>query len=334
MNRYFTPLRYPGGKQRLTPFIAEVLRSNKLLGGHYAEPYAGGAGVAIQLLLSNQVEHIYLNDSSLAIYAFWRSIQRNAEEFCRRIASASLTVDEWRRQRYILKHTKSFPQIDVGFSLFYLNRCNRSGIPNGGIIGGLNQQGQWKMDARFPRNELIRRVEAVARNRARITVTKLDAEVFIRRLVCKLPRRTLVYCDPPYYHQSNRLYLNYYQPEDHVRLARTIQRYLKRPWLVSYDDVPEIRNCYAKRHHIFCKVQYNAARAYAGTEVFFASDGLKLPDASRAPLRREVEEGLESGPARPWSVKELKRQGRKRLAARKSREIKLRPLNLFPQPSM
>jgi DNA adenine methylase len=277
MNRYGTPLRYPGGKQRLAPFVAEVLRSNKLVGGHYAEPYAGGAGVAIRLLLSNQVEHIYLNDSCLAIYAFWRSIQRNADELCRRIASASLTVDEWRRQRHILKHTRDFSQVDVGFSLFYLNRCNRSGIPNGGVIGGLSQQGRWKMDARFPRNELIRRVEAISKNRERITVTKLDAEEFIQRYVPKLPRKTLVYCDPPYFHRSSRLYLNYYKPDDHVRLAKTIQRHLKRPWLVSYDDVPEIRQLYTKRRRIFCKVQYNAALAYTGTEVFFASDGLELP---------------------------------------------------------
>jgi DNA adenine methylase len=301
MNRYCTPLRYPGGKQRLAPFITEVLRSNKLLGGHYAEPYAGGAGVAIHLLLSNHVEHIYLNDSSPAIYAFWRSIQINADEFCRRIASASLTVDEWRRQRYILKHTSGFPQIDVGFSLFYLNRCNRSGIPNGGVIGGLNQQGRWKMDARFPRNELIRRVEAIAKNRERITATNLDAEVFIRQHVRKLPRRTLVYCDPPYYHQANRLYLDYYKPRDHVRLARTIQKHLKRPWLVSYDDVPEIRRCYTKRDHIFCKVQYNAARAYTGTEIFFASDELKLPDGASPPLPRR------SFRAAPDSVRQVRR---------------------------
>lgn len=282
----------------MAPFVAEVLRSNNLLGGHYAEPYAGGAGVAIQLLMSEQVEHIYLNDSSPAIYAFWRSIQRSPDEFCRRIASASMTVDEWRRQRYILKHTYRFPQIDVGFSLFYLNRCNRSGIPNGGIIGGLNQQGRWKMDARFPRNELIRRVEAVAKKRGRITVTNLDAEAYIRQYLRKLPRRTLVYCDPPYYHQSNRLYLNYYKPEDHVRLAKTIQRYLNRPWLVSYDDVPEIRKCYIKRHHIFCKVQYNAARAYTGREVFFASDRLKLPDAASCPPLRRGIQGVDSGLAR------------------------------------
>lgn len=283
MNRHNTPLRYPGGKQRLAPFVVELLRTNKLLGAHYAEPYAGGAGVAIHLLLSKQVEHIYLNDSSPAIYAFWRSIQRKADEFCRRIAGASLTVDEWRRQRHILTHSKEFSQLDVGFSLFYLNRCNRSGIPNGGVIGGLNQQGRWKMDARFPRNELIRRVEAIANNRERVTVTNLDAELFIRSYVRNLPRRTLVYCDPPYYHESTRLYLNYYKPDDHAGLAKTIQRHLKRPWLVSYDNVSEIRKLYAKRRRIFCQVQYNAARAYTGTEVFFMSDGLKLPNDVSGP---------------------------------------------------
>jgi DNA adenine methylase len=283
MNRHNTPLRYPGGKQRLAPFIVELLRTNKLLGAHYAEPYAGGAGVAIHLLLGKQVEHIYLNDSSPAIYAFWRSIQRKPDEFCRRIAGASLTVDEWHRQRSILMHSKDFSQIDVGFSLFYLNRCNRSGIPNGGIIGGLNQQGRWKMDARFPRNELIRRVEAIAASRERMTITNLDAELFIRSYVRDLPRKTLVYCDPPYYRQSNRLYLNYYKPDDHAGLAKTIQESLKRPWLVSYDNVPEIRKFYAKRRCILCKVQYNAARAYRGTEVFFVSDGLKLPDNASGP---------------------------------------------------
>ncbi len=281
MNRHNTPLRYPGGKQRLAPFVIALLRINKLLGGHYAEPYAGGAGVAIHLLLSQHVEHIYLNDSSPAIYAFWRSIQRQPDEFCRRIAGASLTVDEWRRQRHILTHWKDFPQVDVGFSLFFLNRCNRSGIPNGGIIGGLKQKGPWKMDARFPRNELIRRVEAIAAKRERMTVTNLDAEVFIRSRVPKLPRKTLVYCDPPYFHQSNRLYLNYYKPEDHIGLAETIQEHLKRPWLVSYDNVPEIRKCYTKRRCVHCTVQYNAARAYTGTEVFFVCDRVKLPaDAS------------------------------------------------------
>lgn len=277
MNRYCTPLRYPGGKQRLAPFIVDVLKANDLVGGHYAEPYAGGAGVAIHLLLTGHVQHIYLNDSSQPVYAFWRSIQRDPDSFCGKIASASLTIDEWRRQKHIITYPRSFTQEELGFSLFYLSRCNRSGIPNAGVIGGLTQQGRWKMDARFPRNELIRRIEAIAARKKQITITNLDAEEFICRRVPSIPRKSLVYCDPPYFHQANRLYLNHYGAKDHVRLAATIQRKLKRHWLVSYDNVPAVRKCYSERRSFFYTVQYNAARVYRGTEIFFVSDGMKLP---------------------------------------------------------
>jgi DNA adenine methylase len=281
MNRYSTPLRYPGGKQRLTPFIAQMLKINDITGGHYAEPYAGGAGVGIQLLLTRQVEHIHLNDSSPAVYAFWRSIQRRPEEFCKRIAGASLTISEWRRQRQILASPNSCSQFDLGFSFFYLNRCNRSGIPNGGVIGGLSQKGQWKMDARFPRNELIRRIELIATRKSDMTITNHDAEAFIRSFMPKLPKKMLAYCDPPYFRQGNRLYLNFYRPEDHIKLAKTIQQSLKHPWLVSYDNVPPIRKCYSSRRCFLYKPQYNAARAYKGSEVFFVSDDLKLPETVR-----------------------------------------------------
>src|ERR1041384_3965332 len=178
-SRYNTPLRYPGGKQRLTPFFVELIKENNLTGGHYAEPYAGGAGVSIALLLGGHVCHIHLNDRCNAIYAFWRSILTKSDEFCRRVSSASLTVKEWRRQQEVLARATEFDQIDVGFSTFYLNRCNRSGILSGGLVGGLKQNGKWKMGARFPKKELIRRIEAIAAKASCITVKNLDAEKFI-----------------------------------------------------------------------------------------------------------------------------------------------------------
>ncbi len=104
MSRYKTPLRYPGGKQRLAPFIRELLTANNLLGVEYAEPYAGGAGIAIELLIRGEASRIHLNDKDYAVYCFWRSIVDNSEELCRRIQSASLTVAEWRRQREITSY--------------------------------------------------------------------------------------------------------------------------------------------------------------------------------------------------------------------------------------
>ena len=281
MSRYKTPLRYPGGKQKLAPFILEVLTTNDMLGGHYAEPYAGGAGIAMELLIEGRVSHVHLNDSCAAVYSFWRSALFDTEEMCRRISRTSLTVKEWRHQKEILAMPKKFSQLDVGFSMFYLNRCNRSGILSGGVIGGLEQNGDWKMDARFPRKDLIERIETIALKKKAITITNLDAEKFITECVPQLPRKTLIYLDPPYFHKADRLYLNHYTPQDHFRIAKIIQRHVKRPWLVSYDNTPEILECYPERRLFTYDIQYNAGRVYRGSEIFILSDRLRLPPNSQ-----------------------------------------------------
>lgn len=178
------------------------MAESNLVNGEYAEPFAGGAGVAIDLLLNGTANRIHLNDKSLPVYSFWRAILTKTDDFCRRIGRASMTLKEWRRQKQILSHPGDYGQLDIGFSLFYLNRCNRSGIPTGGMIGGVDQTGTWKMDARFPRNELIRRIEIIAEKRNLITVKNWDAEKYIKEYIPQLPRKTLVYCDPPYFHKS------------------------------------------------------------------------------------------------------------------------------------
>ena len=280
MIKYGTPLRYPGGKQKLAPFISEIIHANNLVGCEYAEPYAGGAGVAVNLLLNGTVSRVHLNDVSPPIYAFWKSILNKSDDFCRKIASVSLTVEEWRRQREILARHSEFSQFEVGFSLFYLNRCNRSGIPSGGLIGGLSQIGDWLMDARFPRAELIRRVETIAAKKKSILVKKQNAEVFVKEYLPTISRNALIYCDPPYFRKADRLYLNYYNPEDHKRVANVIQKHIRHHWIVSYDGAPEILRHYRERRHFLYDLQYNAHKAYKGKEVFFFSDKLILPETS------------------------------------------------------
>lgn len=282
MARYRTPLRYPGGKQRLAPFIRELLKENDLLGGHYAEPYAGGAGVALELLLDGAVSYVHLNDSSYPIYAFWRSVIFQPDELCRRIMSASLTVDEWKRRRHIVQHPTEYDELEVGYSALYLNRCNRSGVLTGGLIGGLQQDGKWTMAARFPRKELVRRIESIAARRHSIMLFNWDAEKFMVEHVPKLPERTLVYCDPPYYAITSRLYLNQYRSSDHARVAAVIQQ-LPRRWIVSYDNAPEIRELYKRRRFFPYYLQYNANKVYRGQELFIFSDDIRIPTRSSLP---------------------------------------------------
>lgn len=290
MPSYATPLRYPGGKQKLTPFICEILQHNELLGGDYAEPYAGGAGVAIDLLLSGKVRKVHLNDSCEKIHSIWWSILNEPEAFCRRIRNASLTVDEWQRQKAIVQSKEKQSRLDLGFGAFYLNRVNRSGILSGGLIGGKEQKGDWKMDARFPRNELIRRIELIAAQKKAIAIRNWDAERFVRDYLPRLPEKSLVYFDPPYYRKAERLYLNHYKPEDHARIAATIQENVEIPWLVSYDNAQEIQTLYKQRKSFTYFLQYNAARCYEGAEFFAFADRLKIPAVSALPF---VQRGLD-----------------------------------------
>ncbi|MGY6276903.1 DNA adenine methylase [Methylomonas sp. MgM2] len=278
-----TPLRYPGGKQKLTPFILEIILANGLEGGHYIEPYAGGAGVAMELLVDGHVDHVHLNDSSYHIYSFWQSVLTQTEAFCSKISRSLVNVEEWLGHREILRHPDEHSLLEVGFATFYLNRTNRSGILNAGVIGGFKQNGRWKIDARFPMNDLIRRVELIGSLRDHITVCNLDAEQFFLTHFPTLPENSLVYCDPPYFEKGSRLYLNHYKQDDHERISELIQGLDNIKWIVSYDGAEEILAYYADRRKFLYDLQYNASRVYKGSEVFIFSDELVIPRISSVP---------------------------------------------------
>lgn len=276
MSSFKTPLRYPGGKQRLTPFIREILNENNI-DGHYVEPYAGGAGVGIELLLNKDVMQVHLNDSNVGIYAFWYSVLNYTEDLCRLISCASLTIEEWKKRKEIVKRANTDNILELGYSLFYLNRCNRSGVISAGVIGGLNQLGNYKMDARFNRNDLIRRIESIGYLNKQIFISNLDAEDYIKEYLPKLPDNCLIYLDPPYFNKGSELYLNSYRKSDHARLAEVIQNEIKQKWVLSYDGVPEILNLYASKRHFLYDLQYSAANVYKGEEVFVFCNDINLP---------------------------------------------------------
>jgi len=284
MGIYKTPLRYPGGKQKIAPFFTEIIIENKLSGGQYVEPYAGGAGVAIELLLSGQVSCIHLNDSNPAVYAFWHSILHETDEFCYRISRASLDTNEWKKQREILRNPEEFDTFDLGFALFFLNRCNRSGILSGGVIGGLEQTGIWKINARFNRSELIHRIESIARKKKFIKIRNWDAEKFMSNYIPRLPRKTLIYFDPPYYNKSQDLYQNHYSKRDHERISKIIQKKINKPWMITYDNTSKILLFYKKRKKFIYSLQYSAGRAYQGSEIFIFSDKISIPKNSNLPF--------------------------------------------------
>jgi len=275
---HYSPLRYPGGKAKLADFVKAVIQKNGLADGAYVEPFCGGAAIAIELLLQERVSTIHINDVSRPVYAFWLCILEHTDALCRKICDVPLTVEAWDAQKCILAHASEHDDLTLGFATFYLNRTNKSGILNGGIIGGRNQHGPWKIDARYNAQELIKRVLSIAKFKDRINLTCEDALVFLDNGVRKWSKKTLVYLDPPYYEKGRDLYYDFYRHDDHERVAHFVQSHIRtQRWMVSYDNVEAIRTLYAKSPCMSYRVGYSARARTEGTEIMFFDPRLSIP---------------------------------------------------------
>lgn len=274
----FTPLRYPGGKSKLASFVKEVLQANSLEDGHYAEPFAGGAGIAIELLVQGYVSRISLNDISTPIFAFWRSVLDEPRRFADWILDVPLDLAEWDRQKGIFSKADQSGLFELGFATFYLNRTNRSGVLNGGLIGGRAQEGKWLMDARFNRDDLAARVQRIGRFRDQIELTRKDALEFLKDGNKSWGKDTLIYADPPYFVKGRQLYYDFYAKDDHAKLAALFCGPLKqRRWMISYDDVSEVRELYGAEASQAYFIPYSVRKVGMGNEVMFYSPSLILP---------------------------------------------------------
>ena len=278
MSRFKTPLRYPGGKGKLTDYIKSVIELNKLTDCHYVELYAGGAGVGISLLMLEYATQIHLNDINPSIYAFWHSVLNSPDELCSLISRTAVTVEEWRKQKKIQVDGESHSSLDLGFSTFFLNRTNRSGIIKGGLIGGKEQAGTWKLDVRFNKPELISRIQKIASYSDRINITKLDAIDFLTNNLPLLPQKTFIYIDPPYYVKGEGLYENHYKHDDHERVSQAISNIKNKEWIVSYDNVPAICKFYEQFEQKTYGLKYSAQSKYTGSEVMIYSPQLIIPE--------------------------------------------------------
>jgi DNA adenine methylase len=238
-----SPLRYPGGKTQLAPLVTDLLRANDLRCGVYAEPFAGGAGLAWRLLLGGHVAEVWLNDIDPGIYAIWSAVLDQTDDLCELIESTPVTMDQWKMQRRVLVNPRVRP-LTVAFATLFLNRTNRSGIIGGGVIGGKEQTGKYKLDCRFNKRELIQKIRRIALYRDVIKLTRIDARLCLPQWAKALPKRALLNIDPPYFVKGQGLYTNFYTPDSHADLARIIRR-LKCPWMLTYDDAPEVQQLYS-----------------------------------------------------------------------------------------
>lgn len=276
----FSPLRYPGGKGKLARFIAEVIRKNGLSDGLYVEPYAGGAAVAWELLLTGVVRRVAINDVSRPVFAFWNSVLHRTDDLITLIAETDVTLDERDRLKGIFSAQATADELELGFATFFLNRTHRSGILNGGVIGGRDQTGPWKIDARYNKQDLVQRIKRIAAARNRISLSNLDAVDFLNSQSNDWPEKTLVYLDPPYYGKGSQLYYDFYKHDDHANVAFAVHNLGRVRWIVSYDDEPPIHDLYGENSTLTYSIGYSARERLRGREAMFFSSGLRIPSVT------------------------------------------------------
>jgi DNA adenine methylase len=274
----YSPLRYPGGKNKLSAFIAQICLDNKI-NGHYVEPYSGGAAVALFLLIEGFVEKITINDRDRSIYAFWYSVLNKTDDLCNMIENAKLTINEWKKQKEIQINKKNEDLLTLGFSTFYLNRTNRSGIINGGVMGGVEQNGKYLMNCRFNKMELIQRIRLIAKYNKNIRLYGKDAIKLIDKIQQEAKDENVVfYFDPPYYFKASTLYMNHYEDKNHKKVSEKIKAIRNIKWIVSYDNVPEIKELYSDCTKKEFSFKHTAYQVRIGKEIIFFSDNLTQPE--------------------------------------------------------
>lgn len=272
-----SPLRYPGGKFKLYKYIATLVQENGCT--TYIEPFCGGTAVSLELLFNDVVKRVIINDYDYTIFCFWDSVLNNTEQFIDLIHNTDVTLQEWERQKEIRNNQRRHSTLEIGFSTFFLNRTNRSGIiDKAGPIGGKEQNGNYSIDCRFNKEKLIKQIKKIALYKDRIQLYNMEAIDFINKVILNT-RNSFTFFDPPYYSKGPGLYTNFYIHDDHTNLAKHIVKKMKnRKWIVTYDNVNEIKSMYAQIDNIEFELQYTLQDKKTASEVMFFSKCIQRPE--------------------------------------------------------
>jgi DNA adenine methylase len=272
-----TPLRYPGGKTWLLPYINDFLKFHKIQLGTIIEPFAGSASVSVGLLKSGIADNAVLCENDPMIISFWKSALYSSEEFVELIKNTDISMDTWYEfKKYLANDAPTkYSDLEIGFAFLFYNRTNYSGIITAGPIGGRRQLSKYSIKCRFNPERIIKKVSQLSALNERIEIIHGDGNEYLRKFTGNQEENIFIYVDPPYYDAGKVLYRKFFAIDDHMELEG-ILTHINSPWLASYDDVNFIRNLYKSSKSQYVYTDYQAGNLKRGSRELLLSN-LKIP---------------------------------------------------------
>lgn len=295
-----SPFRYPGGKTQLSNYIHHLLKQNNV-SDMYIEPFAGGAGIPLKLLLENKIKRIWINDYDKSIYSVWYAILNKSEELKNKIYSVpfdyytghdispEFSINFWKEQKKIYSGNKTHQNsVDLAFATLFLNRSNMSGIINGGPIGGYSQNGTSQIYSRFNKKTLINKITTISSRKKQIRLTRKNALDMIPMIKKEIsPSSCFIFFDPPYFGQGQNLYYSSFNKKGHELLSKEILSLHEYRWITTYDKTKQITDMYQDNNKNFeYHLRYSANNKKRGSapELLFASPTLKIDSYDKVNL--------------------------------------------------
>lgn len=257
MRTLLSPLRYPGGKNRVAKMLVELFPSFS----EYREPFVGGGSVFLRTKSFVSPRKCWINDLNGDLYCFWDSAKNSIDELVSKINDLKEKFDGNGRQLYtFLKHEYD-PQtpLEVAVRFFILNRITYSGLTDS---GGYSNESFAK---RFTLSSIIKLSE-VSDLLQGVKITNRDYS----ELLSMQGKDVFLFLDPPYYSpRKSKLYGvngSLHTDFDHSRFLKDLSS-CKHNWLVTYDDHPFIRELFKDYYVHGWSLQYGMSQSKGSAKI-------------------------------------------------------------------
>lgn len=263
---------YLGGKRNLARRICAIIEQVDHDG--YAEPFVGMGGIFFRRAARPRAE--FINDISGDIAAFFRVVRRHYQAFVDELEWMQASREEFERLKRVDPDTLT--DIERAARFLFLQR-----LAFGGKVRGRNFGTDSHSPARFNIARLRATLKAIRDRLAPVVIERLPYLDFISRYDRS---GMLFYLDPPYYGCEGDYGAGVFSRADFDRLACQLGA-IAGKFLLSINDTPEIRHCFAGFSMLGMETSYSIASQATGRpkrvgELLIANFPLDLA-ASAAP---------------------------------------------------